>query len=127
MLDRRIFQPTILSERGLGITSVASALALATANGLHSPRSTDSSNSFSSASIIIIVGLLTHVLRCGLPTRNDRLHENRLTVLDKRHEVHVVLASDDEDALAGITVGVWMLQDVEQVTTLGPTYLLSVG
>jgi hypothetical protein len=36
-------------------------------------------------------------------------------VLDERHQVHVVLAEDDEDALADVTVGVRVLQDVEQV------------
>ena len=41
-----------------------------------------------------------------------------MLVLDERHQVHVVLASDDEDALAGVTVGVRVFQDVEQVTTL---------
>jgi hypothetical protein len=30
--------------------------------------------------------------------------------LDKRHEVHIVLAPDDEDALASVTVGIRMLQ-----------------
>src|ERR1700680_2669007 len=70
----------------------------------HSPRSTDSSNSFSSASIFI-VGLLTEVLRRGLPARDDRLQEHRVLVLDERHRVHVVLALDDEDALAGVPVG----------------------
>jgi hypothetical protein len=39
-------------------------------------------------------------------------------VLDERDEVHVVLAPDDEDALGGITVGVRVFQDVEQVATL---------
>jgi hypothetical protein len=38
-------------------------------------------------------------------------------VLDERHQVHVVLALDDEDALAGVTVRVRMLQNVEQVET----------
>jgi hypothetical protein len=28
-------------------------------------------------------------------------------ILDERHEVHVVLAPDDEDALAGVAVWVW--------------------
>ena len=32
--------------------------------------------------------------------------------------VHVLLAPDDEDALAGVAVGVRVFQDVEQVATL---------
>jgi hypothetical protein len=39
-------------------------------------------------------------------------------VLHERHQVHVVLAPDDEDALAGVTVRVRMLQDVEQIAAL---------
>src|SRR6202030_4348374 len=66
----------------------------------HSPRSTDSSNSFSSASIFM-VGLLTEVLLRGLPARDDRLQEYRVLVLDERHQIDIVLALDDEDALAG--------------------------
>ena len=31
---------------------------------------------------------------------------------------HVLLAPDDEDALAGVTVGVRMFQDVEHIATL---------
>src|SRR4029453_1205148 len=69
----------------------------------HSPRSTDSSNAFSSASIFM-VGLLTQILLRGLPARNDRLQEDRLLVLDKRHQVDVLLAPDYEDSLAGVTV-----------------------
>jgi len=49
----------------------------------HSPCSTDSSNSFSSASIFI-VGLLTQVLLRGLPARDDRLQKHRVLVLDAR-------------------------------------------
>ena len=41
-----------------------------------------------------------------------------MLVLDERHQVHVVLALDDEDALAGVTIGVRVLQDVEQVAAL---------
>jgi hypothetical protein len=64
-----------------------------------------------------MVGLLTEVLLRGLPTRDDRVQEDRLLVLDERHQVHVLLALDD-DALAGVTVRVRVLQDVEQVPTL---------
>jgi hypothetical protein len=39
-------------------------------------------------------------------------------VLDERHQVHVVLALDDEDALAGVAVGARVFQDIEQVATL---------
>ena len=41
-----------------------------------------------------------------------------MLVFDERHEVHVVLALDDEDALPGVAIGVRMFQDVEQVATL---------
>ena len=41
-----------------------------------------------------------------------------MLVLDEWHEVHVLLATDHEDALAGVTVGVRMFQDVEQVAAL---------
>ena len=41
-----------------------------------------------------------------------------MLVFDERHQVHVVLAPDDEDALAGVTVGVRVVQNVEQVATL---------
>jgi Asp-tRNA(Asn)/Glu-tRNA(Gln) amidotransferase C subunit len=85
--------------------------------GFHSPRSTDLSSSSSSASIFRI-GLLTEVRLRGLPARNDRLQEDRLLVLDERHLAHVVLAPDDEDALAGVTILARVLQDVEQVATL---------
>ena len=41
-----------------------------------------------------------------------------MLVLDERHQVHVVLAPDAEDALAGVPVGVRVLQDTEQVASL---------
>src|SRR6266850_8390423 len=82
-----------------------------------SPRSTDSSNSFSSASIFM-VGLLSEVLLRGLPARDDRLQEDRVLILDERHQIHVVLPSDDENALAAVTLGVRVLQDIEQVASL---------
>src|SRR4029450_14012443 len=83
----------------------------------HSPRSTDSSNSFSSASIFI-VGLFTEVLVRGLPARDDCLQEDRVLIFDERHQIHVVLAADAEDALAAVTRGVRVLQDIEQVASL---------
>jgi hypothetical protein len=131
-------RPTILAERGLGVASVASSLALAPPADF---RSTDSSRSFSSASIFMVLGLLTKVLLRGLPARNDRLQEDRALVRDVRLRTkrygqtspkaqprkwrakagtapgtHVVLASDD-DTLAGVKVGVRVLEDVEQVAT----------
>jgi hypothetical protein len=36
-------------------------------------------------------------------------------VFDERLQVHVVVPLNDEDALARVTAGVWMLEDVEQV------------
>ncbi len=41
-----------------------------------------------------------------------------MLVLDEGYQVHIVLTLDDEDALAGVTVGVRMLDDVEQVAAL---------
>jgi hypothetical protein len=66
----------------------------------------------------MVVGLLTEVLLRGLPTRDDRLQEDRVLVLDERHQVHILLASDDENTLPGVTVRVRVLEDVEQVPTL---------
>ena len=40
-----------------------------------------------------------------------------MLVLDERRQVDVVLAVDDEDPLAGVTVGVRVFQDREQVAT----------
>src|SRR4029453_18982457 len=71
----------------------------------HSPRSTDSSSSFSSASSFM-VGLLTEVLLRRLPAQDNRLQEDRALILHEQHQIHVVLASDDEDALAAVTPGV---------------------
>src|SRR5215203_3828670 len=62
--------------------------------------------------------LLTEVLLRGLPTQDDRFQEDRVLILDERHQIHVVLASDDEDALAAVTIGVRVLQDIEQVPSL---------
>jgi len=39
-------------------------------------------------------------------------------VLDEPHQVHVVLVLDDEDALAGVPVGIREFQDVGQVATV---------
>lgn len=41
-----------------------------------------------------------------------------MLIFDERHEVHVVFTSDDENALAGVTVGVRVFQDVEHVAAL---------
>jgi hypothetical protein len=64
------------------------------------------------------MGLLTKVLLRGLPTRDDRLQEDRVLILDEGHQIHVVLASDDENALTAVTLGVRVLQDIEQVASL---------
>jgi len=61
-----MFSPPVLAKRGLGVAGIAGTLALAPLAEFHSLRSTESSNSFSSASIFI-VGLLTEVLLRGLP------------------------------------------------------------
>src|SRR4029453_13658541 len=65
-----------------------------------------------------MVRLLTEVLLRRLLARDDRLQEHRVLVFHERQQVHVVLAPDDEDALAGVTVGVRVFQDVEQVAAL---------
>ena len=59
-----------------------------------------------------MVGLLTQVLLRGLPARDDRLHQDRVLLLDEGHQIHVVLSSDDENALAVVTLGVRVLEDV---------------
>ncbi len=41
-----------------------------------------------------------------------------MLILDERHQIDVVLTSDDEDALAAVTLGVRVLQDIEQVASL---------
>ena len=41
-----------------------------------------------------------------------------MLVFNVRHQVHIVLALDDEDALPGVPVGVRVFEDVEQVATL---------
>jgi hypothetical protein len=66
-------------ERGLGVAGVPSSLALAAAGAFHSPRSMDSSSSFSSASIFM--ELLTEVLLRGLRTRDDGLQEDRVLTI----------------------------------------------
>src|SRR4051812_17292321 len=112
MFSRRSLRNVALAERVYRVRS-----RLPPPADFHSPRSTDSSNSFSSASIFM-VGLLTEVLLRGLPARDDRLQEYRVLVLDERHQVHVILALDDEDALAGVAAGVRVFQDIAQVATL---------
>ena len=51
------------------------------------------------------MGLLTEVLLRGPPTRDDRLQEDRALILDERHQIHIVLSSDDENALAAVRSG----------------------
>ncbi len=41
-----------------------------------------------------------------------------MPVLDERHQVDVILASNDEDPLAAVTLGIRLLQDVERVAAL---------
>jgi hypothetical protein len=52
------------------------------------------------------MGLLTEALLRGLPTRDDRLQKDRVLILAERHQIQVVLASDDENTLAAVTLGV---------------------
>ena len=40
-----------------------------------------------------------------------------MLILDERHQIHIVLASNDEDALSAVTLWVRMLQDIEQVAS----------
>jgi hypothetical protein len=39
-------------------------------------------------------------------------------VFNERHQVHVIVASDDENTPAAVTVGVRMFQDVQQLAAL---------
>src|SRR5262245_51100446 len=57
-------------------------------------------------------GTLHQVLLRGLPTRDDRVQEDRVLIFD------VGLRANDEDALPCVTVGVRLLQDVEQIAAL---------
>ena len=41
-----------------------------------------------------------------------------MLILDERHQINVVLPSDNENALAAVTLGVRVLQDIEQVASL---------
>ena len=41
-----------------------------------------------------------------------------MLVFNERHQVNLLFAPDDEDALAGVPVGVRVFQNVEQVATL---------
>jgi hypothetical protein len=41
-------------------------------------------------------------------------------VLNERHQVYVVVALDDEDALAGVAIGVRMFQDLEIMQRIRP-------
>ena len=50
-----------------------------------------------------------------------------MLILDERHEMHVVLTSDDENALAAVTLGARVLQDVEQVASLDVSPPIDVG
>ena len=59
-------QPSILAKRGSRVAGYRARSRLPPLADCHSPRSTESSSSFSSASIFI-VGLLTEVLLRGLP------------------------------------------------------------
>src|SRR6266576_506596 len=79
----------------------------------HSPRSTESRSSFSSASSFMIVRFLLQIPLRGLPTRNDRLQDNQPVVFDERHEVDIVVTLDDEDPLAAVSLLVRVFQDVE--------------
>src|SRR4051794_41047345 len=65
-----------------------------------------------------MVGFFTDIVLRGLPTRDDRLQEDRMLVLDERHQVHVILTLDDEDTLARVTLGVRVIEDVQQVPAL---------
>ena len=41
-----------------------------------------------------------------------------MLVLDERHQVYVFLALDDENTLAGVTLGVRVFKDVERIAAL---------
>ena len=41
-----------------------------------------------------------------------------MLVLDGRHQIHVIVALNDEDPLARVPVGIRVLQDVKQIPAL---------
>jgi hypothetical protein len=50
----------------------------------------------------------------------DLLQEYGVLVLDERHQVHVVSATDNEDASTGKTVAVGMFPDVDEIKSPRP-------
>src|SRR5713101_7451587 len=65
----------------------------------------------------MIVRLLAQVLfRCPA-ARNDRLQEHRRVVLHEGHEVHAVMAPNDENSLTSVPLLVGMLDGIEQVAS----------
>src|ERR1043166_4696457 len=66
----------------------------------------------------MVFRLLAQVLLGGLSAGNDCFQEYRCLVLDERDEVHVIVTSNDKDALTLVSVLIGMLDRIEQVTSL---------
>src|SRR5258706_6043358 len=94
MLRRRSFLKVALAERLYRLKTSLGARA-----DRHSPRSTESRISFSSASSFMIVSFLLQVLFRGLPDRNDRLYGNQAVVLDEDHARDLVVTLYDAHSL----------------------------
>src|SRR6266542_2395683 len=77
LLDSRMFSRRSLRNVAFAYREYWARVRFPPAAGFHSPPSTDSSSSFSSASSFI-VGLLTEVLLRCLSARDDRLEEHRV-------------------------------------------------
>src|ERR1700704_1431891 len=84
----------------------------------HSPRSTESRISFSSASSFMIVRLPVQVLLRGLATWNDRLQRDQLIVFDEWHEVYVIVTLNDEDPLTAVSLLIRVFKDVQHMLSL---------
>ena len=110
-------QPPVLAKRSIRVSAVTRSFALAARGGLPL-AALHGVKQLLFFSIKFIVGLLTEVLLRRLPARDDRLQEDRVLVLHEGHQVHIFLALDDENALASITVGVRIFQNVEEFATL---------
>jgi hypothetical protein len=65
---------------------------------------------------VLILDVRLRAKRYGVTSPQPALHPGGRR--RERHQLHVVLASDDEDALAAVTLGVRVPQDIEQVASL---------
>jgi len=91
-------RPPILPEGRLRVARVAAAPLFAGANGL-SPPSRDQFARFLLVAIKHHRQTLPRRTSPWLPTRIDRLREDRLFVLDERDEVHILVRLDNDDGV----------------------------